>query len=149
MHPGHNTINPEDYPILLAEDSVDDILITKRAWKEGQIKNPLYIVRDGEEAIDFLFKTGEYLDAPTPALVLLDLQMPRMDGFEVLLKLKTDEKFKKLPIIVLTSSPRDKDVDRAYQLGCNSYICKPVNFDNFIKAVIDIHKYWLVLCKIP
>ena len=84
-----------------------------------------------------------------PDLILLDIMMPKLDGFEVLSQLKSDNKCKKMPIIVLTTSPRDKDIERAYNLGCNSYICKPVNFENFIKAVIDIHQYWLVLCKIP
>jgi len=149
MQSSFTHINPDDHVILMAEDSQDDILIAKRAWKTGQIKNPLHVVRDGEEAIDFLYKKGDYKDAPTPALMLLDLNMPKMNGFEVLSTLKSDEKRKKMPIIVLTSSPRDKDIDRAYELGCNSYICKPVNFENFIKAVIEIHQYWLILCKIP
>ena len=150
MQPGvTSTINPCDHSILMAEDNSDDVIITQRAWKKGQIKNPLYIVNNGEEAIEFLYKKGDYSDAPTPALMLLDLKMPRMDGFEVLGKLKSDRQFKRMPIIVLTTSDRDKDIKRAYDLGCNSYICKPVNFENFIKAVIEIQQYWLILCKIP
>ena len=149
MQSSHAPVNPEDHAILMAEDNQDDILITERAWKRAQIKNPLHIVRDGEEAIEFLYKKGPYKNAPTPSLMLLDLKMPRMNGFEVLSKLKSDNRCKKMPIIVLTTSPREKDIDRAYELGCNSYICKPVNFENFIKAVIEIHQYWLILCKIP
>ena len=149
MQSRHSPINPYDHPILMAEDNPDDILITQRAWKKGLIKNPLHIVNNGEEAIEFLYKKGRYTEAPTPALMLLDLKMPRMDGFEVLSQLKSDNKCKKMPIIVLTSSTRDKDIDRAYDLGCNSYICKPVSFENFIKAVIEIQQYWLFLCKIP
>ena len=150
MQPGvTQTINPSDHSILMAEDNSDDVMITKRALKKGQIINPLYIVNNGEEAIEFLYKKGRYTDAPTPSLMLLDLKMPRMDGFEVLGKLKGDNRFRKMPIIVLTTSDRDKDIKRAYDLGCNSYICKPVNFENFIKVVIQIQQYWLILCKIP
>ena len=150
MLPGFTvTINPCDHSILMAEDNHDDVMITQRAWKKGQIINPLYIVNNGEEAIEFLYKKGSYTDAPTPSLMLLDLKMPRMDGFEVLGKLKGDNRFRKIPIIVLTTSDRGKDIERAYDLGCNSYICKPMNFENFIKVVIEIQQYWLILCKIP
>ena len=148
-HGSNLQINPQDHPILMAEDSPDDILITRRAWKKGNIRNPLHVVKDGEEAIDFIYKKGRHTKAPKPSLMLLDLKMPKMDGFEVLSQLKSDNKYKKMPILVLTSSDRDQDVDRAYELGCNSYICKPVNFENFIKVVIEIQQYWLVLCKIP
>jgi len=141
--------NPLDYPILMAEDNQDDIIITKRAWKKGQIKNDLYIVSNGEEALDFIFKRGNYTDVPTPAIMLLDLKMPRMDGFEVLEYIKKSEQYKKIPIIVLTTSNREQDIQKAYNLGCNSYIVKPVNFENFIKSVIEIHKYWIIQCKIP
>ena len=138
-----------EYPILLVEDNPDDIIIAKRAFTKGRIRNKLYVVHDGEEAIDFLKKRGEFKDAPTPALVLLDLKMPKVDGFEVLKEIKSDENLKSIPIIVLTSSERDGDIERAYQLGCNSYIVKPVNFENFIKTVIEIKQYWLIVCKIP
>ena len=136
-------------PILLAEDNPNDILITKRAWKKGIIKNRLYVVNDGEEALDFLFKKGEYGDAPTPSLMLLDLKMPGVDGFEVLETVKQDAGLKKMPIIVLTSSNQNSDLERAYELGCNSYIVKPVNYNNFMEAVIDIQRYWILLCEIP
>lgn len=139
----------DDYPVLLVEDRLDDILITRRAWKAGQIKNPLFDVRDGEEALRFLHSQGEYLDAPRPCLILLDLKMPRMDGLEFLKIIKEDNSLKKIPVIVLTTSNRSKDVERAYQLGCNSYIVKPVTFLNFIKAVIEIKRYWLILCELP
>ena len=106
-------------------------------------------MKDGEEALEFLYKIGKYKDAPTPSLMLLDINMPKMNGFEVLEKLKTDVRHKKMPIIMLTTSEREKDIETAYNLGCNSYICKPVNFENFIDAVIKIQQYWLILCKIP
>jgi CheY-like chemotaxis protein len=140
---------PPEYPILLVEDNPDDIVITKRALAKGRIRNKLYVVHDGEEAIDFFKKRGKHKNAPKPTLVLLDLKMPRLDGFEVLKEVKSDENLKSIPIIVLTSSERDKDIDLAYKLGCNSYIIKPVNFDNFIKTIISIKYYWLTISKIP
>jgi CheY-like chemotaxis protein len=138
-----------EYPILLVEDNIDDILITKRALEKGRIRNKLYITHDGEEAIEFLKKHGKYKDSPTPTLVLLDLKMPKLDGFGVLRQVKNDEALKSIPIIVLTSSERDKDIELAYKLGCNSYIMKPVNFDNFIKTILSIEYYWLTISKIP
>ena len=145
-----NILNyPDRHPILLAEDNPDDILITKRAWSKGLIKNKLYIVNDGEEALEFLYKQGEYSNAPTPSLMLLDLKMPRVDGFEVLKTVKQDAKLKMLPIIVLTTSNRDKDIQLAYSLGCNSYIVKPVNYERFIEAVKTIYRYWMIMCEIP
>jgi CheY-like chemotaxis protein len=140
---------PPEYPILLVEDNLDDILITKRAMAKGRIRNKLYIVNDGEEALDFFNKRGKYEGAPTPTLVLLDLKMPKLDGFEVLKAVKNDENLKSIPIIVLTSSERDKDIDRAYKLGANSYIMKPVNFDNFIETILSIKYYWLTISKVP
>ena len=138
-----------EYPILLVEDNLDDILITKRAMAKGRIRNKLYIVHDGEEALDFFKKQGKYKDAPTPTLVLLDLKMPKLDGFGVLKEVKSDENLKSIPIIVLTSSERDKDIDLAYKLGANSYIMKPVNFDNFIETILSIKYYWLTISKVP
>ena len=138
-----------EYPILLVEDNLDDVLITKRAMAKGRIRNKLYIVHDGEEALDFFKKQGKYKDAPTPTLVLLDLKMPKLDGFGVLKEVKSDENLKSIPIIVLTSSERDKDIDLAYKLGANSYIMKPVNFDNFIETILSIKYYWLTISKIP
>jgi CheY-like chemotaxis protein len=131
------------------EDNLDDILITKRAMAKGRIRNKLYIVHDGEEALDFFKKQGKYKDAPTPTLVLLDLKMPKLDGFGVLKEVKSDENLKHIPIIVLTSSARDKDIDLAYKLGANSYIMKPVNFDNFIETILSIEHYWLTISKVP
>lgn len=138
-----------EYPILLVEDNPDDIMITKRAFAKGRILNKLYVVQDGEEAIEFLRKRGKYKDVPTPTLVLLDLKMPKMNGFEVLEQIKGDKDLKSIPIVVLTSSERDKDIEEAYKLGCNSYIVKPVNFDNFIKTVVDIKEYWLSISRVP
>ena len=142
-------LNRGVYPILLVEDNPNDVLITKRAWKKGRIKNELLVVNDGEEAIRFLRKENDYMDAPTPCLILLDLKMPKMDGFDVLEMIKDDDSLKSTPVIVLTSSERIQDVDQAYKLGCNSYIVKPVSYENFIKAIIEIDHYWLTVCRIP
>jgi CheY-like chemotaxis protein len=145
----NKVFDPSRYPILMAEDNPDDILITERAWKKGNIKNKLYIVNTGEETLDFLYRRGKYVDAPSISLLLLDLNMPRMNGFEVLEVIKKDAGLKRIPVIVLTSSNRGLDVTRAYDLGCNSFIVKPVNYDSFLKAVIEIQRYWILLCEIP
>lgn len=137
------------YPILLVEDNPDDVFITKRAWKKGQIKNELYVVNDGEEALKLLHKDEEYLDVQTPCLILLDLKMPKMDGFQVLKNVKNDDELKSIPVIVLTSSDRINDIEQAYQLGCNSYIVKPVDFNKFLNAIIQIESYWLTISKVP
>jgi len=136
-------------PILLVDDNPDDIMIAKRAFAKSQIHNKIYVTHDGEEAIQFLRKEGEYKDMPTTGLVILDLNMPKVDGFEVLKTIKGDKKLKSTPIIVLTSSSRPEDIERAYKLGCNSFIVKPVSFEDFIEAVIEIKRYWLSLSKIP
>jgi len=122
--------------ILLVDDSPDDIMIAKRAFEKCQIRNKLYVTRDGEEAIQFLRKEGNYKDVPT-------------SGFEVLETIKSDDELKSIPIIVLTSSERDEDIQRAYKLGCNSFIVKPASFNDFVEAVMEIKRYWLCLSKIP
>lgn len=138
-----------DLPVLLVEDSVDDVLIIKKSWKKGCIRNKLFVVNNGAKALQFLHKEGEYANAPTPCLILLDLKMPVMDGFEFLERIKGDEEFKAIPVVVLTSSERDPDIERAYKLGCNSYIMKPVDFLNFIETIVKIRGFWLTLCKLP
>jgi CheY-like chemotaxis protein len=145
-----NSLKSDDNnPVLLIEDNPDDIIITKRAWKIGQFKNPLLEVRDSEEALKLLRKEGKYVKAPRPCLILLDLKMPRMDGLELLEKIKRDVTLKNIPVVVLTASDKNRDIERAFQLGCNSYIVKPVTIQNFIEAVIEIKRYWLILCELP
>ncbi len=139
----------EQISILLVEDNDDDVLITKRALKKGQIGNQLFVVNDGEEAIKFLKNKGKFKLNIKPGLILLDLNMPKLDGFGVLKEIKKDPDLKSIPVVVLTTSKRDADIARAYNLGCNSYILKPVDFENFIKTIVQIQKYWLVLSKIP
>jgi len=144
-----NNIIPRNNSILLVEDNPDDVLITRRALLKGRVKNTLHVVGDGEKAIKFLRKEDEYQKSPTPTLILLDLKMPKLDGFQVLKEIKSDDKLKSIPVIVLTTSDRDKDVEDAYRLGCNSYIVKPVSFENFINTVVKIKEYWLTISQIP
>jgi len=136
-------------PVLLAEDNEDDVVMTQRAFRLGKVRNPLYVVRDGEEALSFLRKTGRHAGAVTPGIILLDLHMPKVDGFEVLSELKKDERLRGIPVIILTTSERDKDIEQAYRLGCNSYIVKPVAFEAFLNTVTKINEYWLLIAKLP
>ncbi len=143
-------------PVLLVEDDPDDVEITKRAFSKGKIANPLFVVRDGEEAIQFLKHTGRYAEvetdtdtAPRPGLILLDLNLPRLDGREVLKLIKTDPTVKRIPVVILTTSDEQTDVLRCYDDGANTYMTKPVEFDRFIQTVIAIGRYWLYFAEIP
>ena len=138
--------------ILLVEDSDEDAELTMRALRKHKLTNQLHRVKDGAAAIDFLFGTGEYTGRktdPAPRVVLLDLKLPKVDGLEVLTKLKADDHLKKVPVVVLTSSREDRDLKRAYALGVNSYIVKPVEFDKFVKAVEQLGFYWALLNTQP
>lgn len=138
--------------ILLVEDNPTDAELTMRALKKNNLTNKLVWVKDGAEALDFLFANGTYADrsqADLPKLVLLDLRMPKVDGLEVLQKIKADEKTKKIPVVVLTSSKEDEDIVESYELGVNSYVSKPVEFDEFTEAVSTLGLYWILLNKPP
>ena len=133
--------------ILLVEDNPDDVKITERALKKGKVLNNLYVARDGQEALDFIYNKGEYSDpqkAPKPGLVLLDINLPKINGIDVLKKIKSDEKLRRIPVIMLTVSKRDEDIIRSYDLGVNSYIIKPVEFDKFVETIKNIELYWLL-----
>ena len=139
----------EPINILLVEDNPIDIKIAKRSLKEGRITNKMYVVRDGQEALDFIRNMGEYEDAakaPKPDLILLDINLPKLDGIEVLKELKKDPKYKRIPVVMLTMSDDEKDIFNGYDNGANSYITKPVEFDKFLKAIKAINFYW-TLCK--
>ena len=131
--------------ILLVEDDKNDILAVQRAFKKNQIGNPLFVVENGEEALDFLNNRGAYSNAdqaPKPDLILLDINMPRMNGIEFLAIIRRDERFKTIPVVILTSSKREWDKLESYKLGVNSYIIKPVDFDKFADSILMINNYW-------
>jgi len=138
--------------ILLVEDDVDDAEMTIDAMRKNNLANKLIHIEDGEEALDFLFGTGKYVDRDVnikPRLILLDLKMPKVNGMEVLEKVKSNAITKKIPVVILTSSKEDPDVSRCYELGANGYIVKPVDFEGFNKAVIELGLYWLLLNQPP
>ena len=138
--------------ILLVEDNPDDVKLTLRALKKSNIRNEVIVVGDGIEAVDYLFGTGKFAGRDTvalPQVVLLDLKMPKMDGLEVLHRIRANERTKLLPVVILTTSSEDKDRVESYKLGANSYIRKPVDFTQFVDAVQQLGLYWLVLNESP
>ncbi len=138
--------------ILLVEDNPDDEALTLRALKKNNITNQIVVARDGVEAIDYLLGTGTYAGRDStvqPEVVLLDLKLPKMDGFEVLAKLRADHRTKMLPVVILTSSKEEQDIAHGYGLGANSYVRKPVDFEQFVEAVRELGLYWLVLNESP
>jgi two-component system response regulator len=140
----------QDKHILLVEDNPDDELLTLRALKQNNIANEIIVAHDGVEAIDYLFGSGTVqLPAILPQLVLLDLKLPRVDGFEVLRRIRADARTQFLPVVVLTSSDEDKDIVESYQLRANSFVRKPVDFIQFTDAIRQIGLYWLVINKLP
>ena len=135
--------------ILLVEDNPDDEALTLRAFRKNNIDNPVVVVRDGAEALDYLFGRGQYADRELPALVLLDLKLPKVDGLEVLEQLRLDRRTKLLPVVVLTSSLEARDVAEAYRRGANSYIRKPVDFEKFTEVIMQLGLYWMILNEPP
>lgn len=140
--------NPHEVEILLVEDNPHDAEMAMRALKKNHLANNVLIVGDGAEALDYLYKQGKFKDSQInnrPKIILLDLKLPKVDGKEVLRKIKSDPDKRVIPVIVLTSSKEERDVVESYHLGVNSYIVKPVDFDKFVEAVRDIGFYWLLL----
>jgi CheY-like chemotaxis protein len=138
--------------ILLVEDNADDELMTLRALRKSNFHNPVVVVRDGAEALDYLFRQGRHADrdpAIRPQVVLLDLHLPRLDGLEVLRRIRADEQLCTLPVVVLTSSKEDRDLVESYKLGVNSFVHKPVDVTAFFEAVRQLGMYWLVLNELP
>jgi CheY-like chemotaxis protein len=138
--------------ILLVEDNPDDEALTLRALKKNNIGNHLAIVRDGAEALEFLFCTGDYANRDRndkPQVILLDINLPKVDGLEVLRRIRADENTRFLPVVILTSSKEEQDMLKSYSLGANSYVRKPVDFNEFIEAVRQLGLYWLVLNEMP
>jgi len=138
--------------ILLVEDNPRDVDLTLRAMKKRNLANKMHVVRDGQAALDYIFGENEYADRDVnhqPKVVLLDLKLPKIDGLEVLRRLKGDERTKVIPVVVLTSSDQEKDMVESYRLGVNSYIQKPVDFDKFLDCVAELGLYWLLLNRVP
>lgn len=141
-----------DVEILFAEDSPDDAMLTIRALRKSGFANKLLHVKDGAEALDFLYCTGAYAlrnAEEKPKLILLDLKMPKISGMEVLEKIKADPHLKSIPVVILTSSKEDPDIQKCYDLGANSYIAKPVESDNFFNVIKEIGQYWMLLSQLP
>jgi CheY-like chemotaxis protein len=138
--------------ILLVEDDRSDQELTRRALGEGKIRNELRIVEDGEEALAYLFRRGKYKDpttSPRPDLLLLDLNLPRVDGREVLEQIRADSKLRRMAVVVLTTSRQEEDILRSYELGCNSFITKPVDLNQFMQVIQALEKYWFQIVVLP
>lgn len=138
--------------VLLVEDNPDDELLTLRAFKKNNILNDIHVTRDGAEALDYLFCRGNSSDkdpAVLPQMILLDLKLPKVDGLEVLRQIRSNEKTKLIPVVILTSSKEEKDLINGYKLGANSYVRKPVTFEEFSEAIKQLGLYWMILNEIP
>ena len=145
-------MNDNIIELLLVEDNPTDAELALRALRGKGLRNHFVLARDGQEALDFLFAEGAYADRDinhTPKLVLLDLRLPKVDGLQVLELVKTDERTKHIPVVVLTSSRQEPDIERCYELGANSYIVKPVDFDKLVQCVSEVGLYWLLLNEPP
>lgn len=145
-------MNDNIIELLLVEDNPTDAELALRALRGKGLRNHFVLARDGQEALDFLFAEGAYADRDinhTPRLVLLDLRLPKVDGLQVLELVKTDERTKHIPVVVLTSSRQEPDIERCYELGANSYIVKPVDFDKLVQCVSEVGLYWLLLNEPP
>ena len=143
----HSQAKPVD--ILLVDDDEGDVLLTQKALKKGKISNSLSVARDGVEALQFLRNEGEFKDAPRPDMILLDLNMPRMDGRETLAEIKKDPELKTIPVIVLTTSDADQDIVKSYDLQASCYVTKPVDLAQFTRVVQTLQEFWLCVVKFP
>lgn len=139
----------QDLEILLVEDNEGDVQLTIEAFKEAKIRNQIKVVRDGEEALDYLRKQGNYADALSPDIILLDINLPKIDGKEVLSTMKNDPVLKTIPVIMLTTSSADADVQESYANHANCYVVKPVDLDKFMDVIRGIEEYWVSIVKLP
>lgn len=144
-----NNITGSPIEILLVEDNPGDIRLTVEAFKDCKVSNNFNTVRDGEAAMAFLRREGEYAEVPRPDLILLDLNLPRKDGREVLKEIKADKSLKHIPVVILTTSRAEEDILKAYGLNANCYICKPIDLDQFTKIIRSIEEFWLTIVKLP
>jgi CheY-like chemotaxis protein len=140
---------PQVIDVLLVEDDPGDVLMTREAFEDNKVANRLAVVSDGVSALEYLRKEGQYAQAPTPDLILLDLNLPRMDGREVLQALKNDDELRRIPVVVLTTSEAEEDVLRSYSLHANAYVTKPVDFDRFIDVVRQIDEFFVSVVRLP
>jgi CheY-like chemotaxis protein len=135
--------------VLLVEDDPGDVLMTREAFEHHKLRNKLHVVADGVEALQFLRREGEHADAPRPGLVLLDLNLPRKDGRDVLAEIKSDESLRSIPVVVLTTSEAEEDILRSYDLHANAYVTKPVDFEKFVEVVRKIDDFWVRVVQLP
>jgi CheY-like chemotaxis protein len=135
--------------VLLVEDDQGDILMTREAFEHYKIRNKLHVVTDGEQALQFLHRTGDYVEAPRPGLILLDLNLPRRDGLEVLAELKSDPGLRVIPVVILTTSQAEEDILRSYSLHANAYVSKPVDFERFMEVIRQIDNFFVTVVKLP
>ncbi|MDI6785825.1 MAG: response regulator [bacterium] len=135
--------------ILLVEDNSGDIRLMQEAFKDCKIRNNLFVARDGIEAMDFLRQQGKYIDVPRPDIILLDLNLPKKDGREVLAEIKCDENLKRIPVVIMTSSKAEEDIIKTYNLHANCYLIKPIDFNRFMEMVKSIEDFWLTVVKLP
>ncbi|MFE2347665.1 response regulator [Kitasatospora cineracea] len=140
---------PQPVDVLLVEDDPGDELMTREAFEDNKIGNTLHVVRDGEEALDFLYRRGRHAQAPRPDLILLDLNLPKYDGRQVLEKIKSDPELSHIPVVVLTTSAAEEDILRSYKLHANAYVTKPVDLDQFISAVRQIDDFFVQVVRLP
>ena len=140
---------PQPIEVLLVEDDPGDVLLIQEAFEDNKLHNNLHVVNDGEQAVAYLRREGEYADCPRPDLVLLDLNLPRKDGREVLAEVKADEELRTIPIVVLTTSDAEEDVLRSYQLHANAYVSKPVDFQRFVSVVRQIDEFFVSVVRLP
>jgi two-component system response regulator len=142
-------MDPQPVDILLVEDNPDHVELILKVLQDSNVLNQVHVVTNGEEALDFLYQHGEYTDAPQPGLILLDIKLPRLDGIEALRQIKADPMLKSIPVAMLTTSLGEQEMVESYSCGANSYIIKPVDFEQFVKVIKDLKLYWLVANILP
>ena len=141
--------NGRPIEILMVEDNPGDVRLTKEALKDGKVRNSIHVVTDGEEALSYLHKEGKHINSPRPDLILLDLNLPKKDGRDVLKEIKSSETFRRIPVVILTTSKAEEDILKAYDSYANCYITKPVDLDQFINVARKIEDFWLTIVKLP
>jgi CheY-like chemotaxis protein len=135
--------------VLLVEDDAGDVLMTREAFEHYKIRNTLHVVTDGEQAVQFVRREGEFADAPRPGLIMLDLNLPRRDGLQVLAEIKADPELRLIPVVILTTSQAEEDIVRSYALHANAYVTKPVDFERFIEVIRQIDNFFITVVKLP